>query len=261
MHGGHVSKNEDRGQLALVRNFVQEAEESADLGDLKQLIGGAASQLDFDYFAIVHHVRFGRPAVGSVRVTNYPREWIATIRQKNTIVDPILRAAERAPSSFRWKDIERILPLRERDRAVLKQARSHGLGEGFTIPNHVPGEAFGSCHFAVALGKPFPSKNMYAAQLIGSFAFAAARRIVEDKAELSEGYQEPAPLTDRQRECLIFAARGKSDSVTGQLLNIQPRTVNEHIEAAKRRYCVATRTQLIVRALFRSEILYSELLS
>jgi DNA-binding CsgD family transcriptional regulator len=48
--------------------------------------------------------------------------------------------------------------------------------------------------------------------------------------------------------------------VIGQLLGIKPRTVNEHIEAAKRRYAVATRSQLLVRALFRSEICFSEVL-
>jgi hypothetical protein len=36
--------------------------------------------------------------------------------------------------------------------------------------------------------------------------------------------------------------------------------VNEYIEAAKRRYVVATRQQLVVRALFRSEISFSEVL-
>jgi LuxR family quorum-sensing system transcriptional regulator CciR len=71
---------------------------------------------------------------------------------------------------------------------------------------------------------------------------------------------EPAPLSERQRQCLLFVARGKSDSVIGQLLGIKPGTVNEHIESAKRRYAVATRSQLLVKALFRSEICFSEVL-
>ncbi len=258
---GHGFNETGRADLALVQDFVREAAKCTNFAKLRQLVGETASELRFDYFAVVHHVRFGRPSPGSVKLTNYPAEWIGRIRERNTIVDPILRAAERASSGFRWDEIDRILPLTERDRTVLKRAARHGLGEGFTVPNHVPGEAFGSCHFAVGAGKTLPNENMYAAQLIGSFAFEAARRLVGEKAESSEAYQEPAPLTDRQRECVIFAARGKSDSVIAQILDIKPRTVNEHIEAAKRRYCVATRTQLIVRALFRSEIVYSELLT
>jgi DNA-binding CsgD family transcriptional regulator len=48
--------------------------------------------------------------------------------------------------------------------------------------------------------------------------------------------------------------------VIADLLAIRPKTVNEHIEAAKRRYSVATRSQLLVRALFRSEICFSEVI-
>ena len=128
------------------------------------------------------------------------------------------------------------------------------------MPNHVPGETFGSANFAVMRRDALPEQNLPAAQALGSFAFEAARRIVEKSHPPSEDYVVPAPLTDRQRDCVLFAARGKSDSVIADLLCIRPRTVNEHMEAAKRRYSVATRTQLIVRALFRSEICFSEVI-
>jgi LuxR family quorum-sensing system transcriptional regulator CciR len=72
--------------------------------------------------------------------------------------------------------------------------------------------------------------------------------------------QLAVPLTERQLECLVLVARGKSDSVIGQLLDINRGTVNHHIELAKRRYRVATRTQLVVLALFRGELLYSDVI-
>ena len=105
-----------------------------------------------------------------------------------------------------------------------------------------------------------PHDNLPAAQALGAFAFEKARRLLHRHRQPSEEYVIPAPLTERQRDCLLFAARGKSDSVIAQLLDIRPRTVNEHMEAAKRRYSVATRSQLIVRALFCSEICFSEVL-
>ena len=46
-----------------------------------------------------------------------------------------------------------------------------------------------------------------------------------------------------------------------QLLGLRPRTVNEYIESAKRRYLVSTRQQLIVRALFQSDICFAEVLA
>jgi len=249
-----------RGGLERVREFVDAAKAAGSMTALREMVGDVSGELGFDHFAIVHHVRFGRPTVGSVRLTNYPAEWIALIRQRDNFRDPVLRAAERASTGFRWDAVGGIVGLTEQDRAILKQAERHGLGDGFTVPNHVPGEAFGSCHFAVRKGNNFPDQSAPAAQAIGCFAFEAARRLNRDGAEPSSRYLEPAPLTDRQRECLIFAAKGKSDTVIAQLLDLRPKTVNEHIEAAKRRYCVATRSQLMVRALFRSEIMFSEVI-
>jgi len=230
------------------------------MASLRASVGSTSRQLGFDFFAIVHHIRFGRPSTDKVRLSNYPIEWIAKLRVDEAFQEPVLKAAERASSGFLWSQLHQFVPLGEREQAYMKRAAQYGLAEGFTVPNHVPGETFGSCHFAVSRKGTLPEESLPAAQALGSFAFEAARQIVEKSHPPSEDYVVPAPLTDRQRDCVLFAARGKSDSVIADLLNIRPRTVNEHIEEAKRRYSVATRTQLIVRALFRSEICFSEVL-
>lgn len=244
----------------VVREFVGAAKDIETMPDLRTLIGEASRELGFEFFAIVHHIRFGRPTNDKVRLSNYPLEWLALLRQNELFDEPVLKAAERSASGFRWSQLHQLIQLTESQRRYMHRAVRHGLAEGFTVPNHVPGEAFGSCHFAVSCAGALPEESLPAAQALGCFAFEAARQMVQAGDEPSESYVEPAPLTDRQRDCLLFAAKGKSDSVIAELLNIRPRTVNEHIEAAKRRYAVATRTQLIVRALFRSEICFSEVL-
>jgi LuxR family quorum-sensing system transcriptional regulator CciR len=246
--------------LGVVQDFVTQAAVIDDMAALRSLIETACEDLGFSYFALVNHIRFGQPTVGYVRLTNYPLEWLAVVRERDQRVDPVLRAAERASSGFTWDRIGSMLKLTVEDKAVLQQAREHGIGDGFTVPNHIPGEVFGSSHFAVAVDQPFPTESVPAAQALGNFAFEAARRLIAKRTISSEEYIVPAPLSERQRECLLFVARGKSDSVIAQLLDIRPKTVNEHIEAAKRRYAVASRSQLLVRALFRSEICFYEVI-
>lgn len=246
--------------LGVVQDFVTRAADTKDMVALRGLIDEACAELGFDFFALVNHIRFGHPSAGHVRLSNYPLEWLAIVRERDQRLDPVLRAAERASSGFTWDSIESTMKLTPQDKALLQEARDHGIGKGFTVPNHVPGELFGSSHFAVREGQPFPAASVPAAQALGNFAFEAARRLLAERAIPSEEYVVPAPLSDRQRECLLFVARGKSDSVIAQLLDIRPKTVNEHIEAAKRRYAVASRSQLLVRALFRSEICFSEVI-
>jgi LuxR family quorum-sensing system transcriptional regulator CciR len=244
--------------LAVVQDFVTVAAKVPGMADLHALIESAVRQLGFDYFAIVHHVLFGRPEDEHVRLTNYPLEWVGFLREQSRPSDPVVRAAERMASGFKWDQLESLLSITPAEAEYMRQAARHGICQGYTVPNHVPGETFGSCSFSVGEGRPFPEAGISAAQALGSFAFEAARKLVKQRP--GQIYLQPAPLSERQRECLLFVARGKSDSVIADLLAIRPKTVNEHIEAAKRRYSVATRSQLLVRALFRSEICFSEVI-
>ena len=59
----------------------------------------------------------------------------------------------------------------------------------------------------------------------------------------------------------MLAAQGKSDWHIGQLLGLSSDTAHQHIETAKRRYGVASRTQLVVRALFDQQITFADTLS
>ncbi len=244
--------------LAVVQDFVAAVAKVASMAELHTLIEGAVHELGFDYFAIVHHVLFGRPEDEHVRLTNYPLEWVGFVRELPKLTDPVVRAAERTASGFKWDQLDSLVSVTAAEAEYMRKAAHHGICEGYTVPNHVPGETFASCSFSVRDCKPFPEASISAAQALGSFAFEAARKLVKQRP--GEIYLQPAPLSERQRECLLFVARGKSDSVIADLLAIRPKTVNEHIEAAKRRYSVATRSQLLVRALFRSEICFSEVI-
>lgn len=244
----------------VVREFTEYCKSIDDMASLREAVAESSRALGFDYFALAHHIRFGRPSTDKVRLSNYPLEWLAKIREDEGFQEPVLKAAERASSGFLWSRLGEFLPLAPAQRQYMQRAARFGLAEGFTVPSHVPGETFGSCHFAVSRHDHLPHENLPAAQLLGTFAFEKARQIVQRHRQPSEEFVIPAPLTERQRDCLLFAAKGKSDTVIAQLLDIRPRTVNQHIEAAKRRYSVATRAQLIVRALFRSEICFSEVL-
>ena len=59
----------------------------------------------------------------------------------------------------------------------------------------------------------------------------------------------PLPrLSKREQEVLYWAAVGKSDREIGIILSISKKTANMHIENAKRKYGVRTRTQLVFEA-------------
>src|ERR1700728_3401588 len=107
-------------------------------------------------------------------------------------------------------------------------------------------------------GAPLPLGSLAAAHYVGALAFDAAENLRQ--ARPSHRLQGPQ-LTPRQRDCVVLVAQGKSDWEIGQLLGISESTVHKHIEDAKRRFCVSTRVQLVVRSLFDARLSFSDVMN
>jgi LuxR family quorum-sensing system transcriptional regulator CciR len=154
---------------------------------------------------------------------------------------------------FCWSDLPTLIPVTEAHREIRERPLKAGIDDGFTVPAHLPGEANGSCNFAIATGRALPRDNLKMAQLVGGFAFQAARAMVFNAFPQAKRPIK-GPLTQRQLECVMFAARGKSDWEIGQILGISQGTVKRHIEDARAHYEVGSRMQVVMRALFEGQI-------
>ena len=242
-----------------VQKFVREANRVTRLPDLETLLIGMVETLGFDHVALVHHFSVRASSTEAVEILNYPQAWQDLIIDRSYFTDdPILTACQNSAAAFRWSQVGDVIPLTQRHREILASAARCGLGEGFSVPVVVPGEFLGSCSFGVKKGRALPEPMLPAAQYVACFAFEAARRIQRSSREARN--QKRPQLTPRQFDCLVLVAQGKSDWDIGQLLGISPLTAHQHIEDAKRRYGVASRSQLIVRALFDNQIAFSDII-
>jgi LuxR family quorum-sensing system transcriptional regulator CciR len=199
-----------------------------------------------------------------VQVVDYPEAWRTQVRARGYFAqDPVLAACQKQAAAFLWSELPNFFAMSARQSEILQSAFDCGLTEGFTVPINVPGEFIGSCSFGLALGSKLPREALPAAQYVGCFAFEAARRIQIAQRQLQrpEAVDPRRGLTQRQFDCVVLAAQGKSDWHIAQLLGISSETVHQHIETAKRRYGVASRTQLVVRALYDSQITFGDILS
>jgi LuxR family quorum-sensing system transcriptional regulator CciR len=244
-------------ELERVQAFADDAHAVASLSDLDVMMKETANEFGADYYLMIHHTNYFQGTPGLVNLGNYPREFREISQQDGSdLADPIMEACERSLTGFFWNEVASVVPLTPRHHQRVQAVLETGLGDGFVVPAHIPGEHLGSCHFAVTRGKTLPRDQSAALQSIAVFGFEAARRLSKVRDEI---WVRPRSLTERQRECLILSARGKSDTVIAQLLKVSPKTINAHIEEAKRRYGVATRAQLIANALYASEITYHDI--
>lgn len=247
------------GQFQDVQEFVGAVKRLSDAVELKDMLSDSLEALGFQQFAFIHHVGNSTVPAGLVRVSNYPESWIEVIRQRHYLSDdPVHAACQRSATSFIWSNLNDIITLTPRQSEIMEAWDGHGLGDGFTVPIHIPGEVSGSCSMGVRAGLALPVHSLPAAQYVASFAFEAARRMARTDAERKDG--PTRRLTQRQLDCIVLVAQGKSDWDISRVLGISDQTVHQHVEDAKRRFGVASRTQLVVRALYDSYLNFSDIL-
>ena len=227
-------------------------------GELADALADVTREMGFSCFALSHHGDIRRAAQPAIRLHNYPEDWADYYDDHRLgVSDPVFRASQLTSVGFAWSELPNMIELTPGDHAILSRAEARGISNGFTVPAHVPGEAHGSCSFAGSTRDPVPDDELPLAQLVGAFAFEAARRLWR----MRQPADAPLPrLTERQRECILWVARGKSDWEISRILGIQHETVVRHIKQARERYGVGKRTMLAVQALFEGSISFADVL-
>lgn len=250
-------------RLDAVQAFVDKARSLRRPSELHGLLAEITKEMGFDYFALMHHVDLTGYSQALthmeqgelVALSTYPETWVEKYIADNIVAnDPVLLASHRTNMGFSWSEIPSLISVTPAHREIRERTVKAGIDDGFTVPAHVPGESNGSCNFAMGSGSALPEdNNLKMAQLVGGFAFQAARAMVFNACPEAKALRK-APLTQRQLECVLFAARGKSDWEIGKILGISPGTVKRHLEAARAHYEVGSRMQVVMRVLFEGQI-------
>lgn len=214
--------------------------------DLEHALANTSRRLGFDHFALSLELRNENCGTPSILIHDYPEEWAKVYTGFDLAgQDPVRRAGDRSFMGFGWKQIERLIPLTRGDRQMLAVGRECGISDGYTIPRHLPGLAHGTCTFAVSPDNSLPSGMLVAAELTGALALATALNLCGPARPGS-----PPALSDRQRECVLWMARGKTAAETAIILGISLETVNQHLKMSRERYGVHCKQLLVIRAMF-----------
>jgi LuxR family transcriptional regulator, quorum-sensing system regulator CciR len=254
-------------RIADVQAFIDASRSVASPRALETLLEAVTREIGFDHYALMHHVDLSRyhPSLDHmergelVGLSNYPPAWVEEYIRRNIVADdPVLLASRRTNVGFTWDEMPDLIEITAAHRALSDDTRRAGLGGGYTVPAHVPGEATGSCTFAMRFGRALPVHNLAAAQLVGAFAFQAARTMVANARRPS-----PRPsrrLTDRQLECTILVGRGLTERQIGGRLGISDETVKRHLKEARQTFHVSKSVQLVTRTLHDGQISLSDLI-
>lgn len=241
---------------ALADCFIRAVRAATSSQELASLMEAVTADMGFRHYALIHHADLRGAPPDRVNIKHYPELITARLIDGGAYRrDPVLRACAFADAAFLWSEIDRIIALDRRDRLALEAGLALGLNEGITVPCTLLGDTMGSCTFAGTRRPGSVARLLGPAQMIGVFAFQAARRLILGPRPLVALPR----LQPRQRDCVVLVGRGLSNKQIARALGLTPRTIDGYMTEARELFDAHGRTELVVSALFAGEVGLDEL--
>jgi len=237
--------------LAAAQEFIEKVPGLKTLDALQAEFARSIQGMGFQKFACISIAKFQTP--GSITLFDYPMEWFHRYKEQGYIRhDKIVRLSLENSTPFIWSQEHIQKGLTKVQKQIFDEASSLDIVEGITVPVHMRGAFPGSVN-VVGDAKDIDPATLHAIHLMGVYLHDSALRIA--KKDMAERGHQSELLTDRERECLRWVSIGKTDWEIGEILTLSQNTVHFHIENAKRKLNVQTRTQAVVQAFLQNQIL------
>lgn len=229
---------------------LREFEDSPSMEVLTTEIENVVKPMGIDFWFYAVDLPLVNDHPNQLRMGTYPEAWVKHYFEQDYIsIDPIISHCHDRSTPLAWDEAQfhhrRIVdPHLQKIRHLFGEAREYGLGSGVSVPLHGPGVSWGLMSYA---SRKLPAADyqdmLPELHLLAHFVHEAARQFVRSKTPTR--FQA---LTKRERECLSWAAEGKTSWEIGQLLNISERTSIFHLQNATHKLGVSGRQAAIARA-------------
>jgi len=233
---------------------------SGSIAELRRIMSRSVSELGYSEFSYLDIRRYplGKifvPFFVSTAKSNFIDTYVS---ESFFAHDPVIRRAAISNAPFTWADCPEYHEWRRRPRSrsrahtVMRTADAFGYTQGYVIPIHaVDSQGLP----ASALCTLFWRERPQAFEPVAS-APPWLRLVVATMHErmlalrgASANDEEPSLLTDRECECLVWTCRGKTRSETGDILSISDKTVEFHLQNARRKLGVRNKLHSVAKAI------------
>ncbi|MER9664478.1 LuxR family transcriptional regulator [Mesorhizobium sp. M0159] len=176
---------------------------------------------------------------------NYPDGWRERYFQAGyDAIDPIIKKSRKHVAPFRWRDPCSDSGVSQVERRFFDDAAAFGLMTGVSVPLHGPGAKLAIVSFTR------PYDKIIASRTVNYFHTAAL--FFHIKAEIfnrSNLTNQIPDLSRREKECILWVARGKSSWDIGRILGVSKNTVDFHVKNVMRKLDSSSRTAAAIKAM------------
>ncbi len=230
------------------QEFVDAIQTANDDDSFERVATRVTQRLGFRWFAYLRIVEDAPKLISS-----YPKSWTSRYFHLHyEQLDPVVRRARLERDLFSWGPGASTPAGTRKQRKFFEEATTFGIVSGLTVP--IRGGFGRMAAFTLATDdramrpERLVANSKDVVQLVGFYFHTHA------VARLGAPRDQPDTgdvLTQRERQCLAWAARGKTAADTAVLVGIAPRTVVFHLENARRKLEASSIAQCVAEALRR----------
>jgi DNA-binding CsgD family transcriptional regulator len=150
---------------------------------------------------------------------------------------------------FWWSELQSGY-LDHQQRRIFGEASEFNLDHGLVVPIRQPDGSIWSCLLSAKVLEE--SNEMKLAAVVAANYFVGRGALLQSREarQIDLAYR----LTQRQREVVLWLARGKTAEEIGEILGTSGRTVSHQIDDAKKRFNSKTLSSLVAEAIVHGEI-------
>ena len=185
-----------------------------------------------------------------VLLCDWPSEWLERYLSRNYVDhDPVVSHLKLLRAPFQWRDAVQSMPADKSSDEVMRDARQFKLRDGLAFPLiTLEGQIA-----LVSLGGEaveLSDAEFAMVSLASTYAIGRAMQLQTTVGKTIDHIE----LTPRERECLQWAAVGKSEWEISQILGISEHTSEKHLLNAKGKLGAVNRVQAVAEAIRRGYI-------
>lgn len=210
--------------FSLIQDFVTKTQKITDPDELQQAFGEGIELLGLDKYTCMSPIDINNPPADAIWLYPFPEEWI------NKHGKPKQKSSK--PPKF---DLDTEFDIEA----------EFDLENVISVPLNLPGHY--TCHVNMADNNL--NINSVSYQNLHIMAVTYHHNIIKIRY-LSNTLFQPPKLSPREKECLIWAAKGLSDHDIGALLAISSSTVTSYMKNVRHKFEVRTKIQAVAIAVF-----------
>jgi LuxR family quorum sensing-dependent transcriptional regulator len=185
-----------------------------------------------------------------VLLCDWPVEWLERYLARNYVDhDPVVSHMKQLQAPFQWREASHAIRIDRDGGEVMGDASEFSLRDGLAFPLvTLDGQVM-----MVSLGGEaveLSPVEFGMVSLAATYAIGRAMQLQCRPAQMIDHIE----LTPRERECLQWAATGKSEWEISQILGISEHTSEKHLLNAKTKLGAVNRVQAVAEAIRRGYI-------